>query len=67
MSKVSNIRIIDPHVIKLVEDENRRTGESNPTKTAQRMIVERAAQKEMLELAEPGAASSVKPVEPSLA
>jgi len=59
MSKVSNIRIIDPHVIKLVEDENRRSGESNPTKTAQRMIVERAAQKELLEQQTTAAASSV--------
>lgn len=62
MSKVSNIRIVDPYVIELVEQEKRRAGESNPTKTAQRMIIERAAQQEILlqgdAKPEPAAASS---------
>lgn len=43
------VRIADPHVIKLIEEEQKRAGESTPTKTAQRMIVERAAQLEMRE------------------
>jgi hypothetical protein len=45
---ISNIRIVDPHILRLVEEEQRRTGEKTPTKTAQRMIVERAAQKELV-------------------
>ena len=48
MSKVSSIRIVDPYVLELVGREMERSGESNPTKTAQRMIVERGAQQEIL-------------------
>lgn len=46
---VNAVRIADPHVIKLIEEERLRSGESTPTKTAQRMIVERATQREMLD------------------
>ena len=46
---VSSIRIEDPYVIKLVQDEQRRSGEKTPTKTAQRMLIEHAAQREARE------------------
>jgi hypothetical protein len=49
MPNVTNIRIVDPYVLELIEAEQERSGEATPTKTAQRLIVERAAQREATE------------------
>lgn len=46
MPEVSNVRIIDPYVISLIEREQEIAKESTATKTAQRLIVERAMQLE---------------------
>lgn len=40
-TKIGNVRIIDPRVLRIVIQEANRSG-VNPTKAAQRMIVERA-------------------------
>jgi hypothetical protein len=45
----SDIRITDPYVRQQVESERIRAGESTATKTAARLIVERLAQRELIE------------------
>lgn len=47
MSRITNIRITDPYILELVEKEQERSREATPAKTAQRMIIERAAQREL--------------------
>lgn len=42
MPTITSVRIVDPYVLDLIEAEQNRSGESTPTKTAQRMIIERA-------------------------
>lgn len=44
---VTAIRIADPHLLKAIEAEQKKTGEGTPTKTAQRLITERLAQLEL--------------------
>lgn len=48
MKSVKAVRIVDPHVLNIIESNRAKCGESNPTKTAARMILERAAQLEIL-------------------
>lgn len=44
---VKDIRITETYVKQLVEQIRSKTGESTPTKTAARLIIERAAQLEI--------------------
>lgn len=55
MPEVSNVRIVDPYVISLIEREQEVANESTATKTAQRLIVERAMQLEADRVREPSA------------
>ena len=45
---VSSVRITDPYVIKLVTDEQQRSGEATAAGTAARLIIERLVHKEIL-------------------
>lgn len=45
----ADIRITDPYVRQQVESERVRAGESTPTKTAARLIIERLAQRELID------------------
>ncbi len=53
----SDIRITDPHIIKVVEAERARRGHGTATRTAGQMISERAAQLEVQD-AHPAPAAS---------
>jgi len=54
MKPVESIRIIDPHVIRCVEDYRIKNGDSTATRAAARLILERLAQIEAAELQRAG-------------
>jgi hypothetical protein len=49
---VKDIRITDPYLKQLIERVRRKSGESTPTRTASRLIVERLAQLELMDKSE---------------
>ncbi len=46
---VKDIRITDPYLKQLIERVRRKSGESTPTRTASRLIIERLAQLELID------------------
>lgn len=56
---VTVIRLIDPFILKLIHEEQQRTGEATATRTAGRLIAERVAMRQNHEFAKGGRADAI--------